>query len=300
MNKDKKKKEKKIEGLRNQERIAVLLILWRLPEFFTSLIAACASGSVVVWLEFIECASILIPGIILAVLSRKLNRNLKYVFNYGTGKVEAITALCIEAFDIAGLFCVSFFAIKDIITAEKMGEFLGFALMLSIAGLFVDLIILVQQRKILSDSHSKMFHTALVSAQKEFFFDAASIITLFISMIFENTYWIRFFSPVVCLIMAVPFFIIVISHMKESVTELIDRTLDEETQLKIIKVLNEFYDSYEEFGDIRSRINGTEKYVDIEITFKDSISYGEVRDTAARIKERVQEELGDCSVNVVI
>ena len=295
MNHDEKKK-----GLRNQEKIAVLLILWRLPEFFTSLIAACASGSVIVWLEFIENASIMIPGIILAVLSRKLNKNLKYVFNYGTGKVEAITALCCEAFDIAGLFCVSFFALKAIILAEKMGHFLGFALIVSVAGLVVDLIILVQQKKILSDSHSKMFHTALVSAQKEFFFDAASIITLFISMIFEDTYWIRFFSPVLCLILVVPFFVIVIKHMKASVFELIDRTLDEETQLKIIKVLNEFYDDYEEFGDIRSRINGNDKYIDIEIKFKDSMGYGEVRNTVQKIRERVQEEIGDCIVNVDI
>ena len=295
MNHDDKKK-----GLRNQEKIALLLILWRLPEFFTSLIAACASGSVIVWLEFIENASIMIPGIILAVLSRKLNKNLKYVFNYGTGKVEAITALCCEAFDIAGLFCVSFFALKAIILAEEMGHFLGFALIVSVAGLVVDLIILIQQKKILSDSHSKMFHTALVSAQKEFFFDAASIITLFISMIFEDTYWIRFFSPVLCLILVVPFFVIVIKHMRASVFELIDRTLDEETQLKIIKVLNEFYNDYEEFGDIRSRINGNDKYIDIEIRFKDSMGYGEVRNTVQKIRDRVQEEIGDCIVNVDI
>ena len=86
--------------------------------------------------------------------------------------------------------------------------------------------------------------------------------------------------------------------MKESIFELIDRTLDEETQLKIIKVLNEFYDSYEEFGDIRSRINGNEKYIDIEIKFNDSMGYGEVRKIVQQIRERVQEVVGDCIVNV--
>ena len=290
----------KKKGLRNQQRIALLLILWRLPEFFTSFIAAIASGSVVVWLEFIENASILVPGIILAVLARKINRNLKYVFNYGTGKVEAITALCCEVFDIAGLFCVSFFAIKGLIKPEEEERFLGFALIVSIVGLIVDLIILRQQKKILSESHSKMFHTALVSAQKEFFFDAASIITLFITLIFEKTIWIKYFSPVVCLIIVIPFFMIVVKHMRESVSELIDRTLDEESQLKIIKVLNEFYDSYEELGDIRSRINGEEKYIEIELIFKPDMDYGNVQSIVGRIRERIQEEIGDSTVNVVI
>ena len=295
MDHDSKKTE-----LRNQQRIALLLILWRLPEFFTSFIAASASGSVVVWLEFIENASILIPGIILLVLSGKLSRNLKYVFNYGTGKVEAITALCCEIFDIAGLFCVSFFAIKGLFVPEEDEKYLGFALAVSIAGLLIDLIILQQQKKILSGSHSKMFHTALVSAQKEFFFDAASIITLVITLVFEGTLWIRYFSPVVCLIIVVPFFIIVMKHLRESVSELVDRTLDEESQLKIIKVLNEFYDSYEEFGEVRSRINGEEKYIDIELTFKADMKYQDVKTAAAKIEERIREELGDCNINIVI
>lgn len=295
MDHDSKKTE-----LRNQQRIALLLILWRLPEFFTSFIAASASGSVVVWLEFIENASILIPGIILLVLSGKLSRNLKYVFNYGTGKVEAITALCCEIFDIAGLFCVSFFAIKGLFAPEEDEKYLGLALAVSIAGLLIDLIILRQQKKILSGSHSKMFHTAFVSAQKEFFFDAASIITLVISLIFEGTLWIRYFSPVVCLIIVVPFFTIVMKHLRESVSELVDRTLDEESQLKIIKVLNEFYDSYEEFGEVRSRINGEEKYIDIELTFKADMKYQDVKTAAAKIEERIREELGDCHINVVI
>ena len=290
----------KKKGLRNQQRIAFLLILWRLPEFFTSFIAACASGSAVVWLEFIENASILVPGIILAVLARKMNRNLKYVFNYGTGKVEAITALCCEVFDIAGLFCISFFAIKSLFKPEEEERFLGFALIVSILGLLVDLIILRQQKKILSESHSKMFHTALVSAQKEFFFDAASIATLLITIVFEKTSWINYFSPIVCLVIVVPFFTIVIKHLRESLSELIDRTLDEESQLKILKVLNEFYDSYEELGDIKSRINGEEKYIELELVFKPDLSYGEIKDISFKIKERIQKELGESVVNVVI
>lgn len=295
MNRDSKKTE-----LRNQQRIALLLILWRLPEFFTSFIAACASGSVVVWLEFIENASILIPGIILLILSGKLSRNLKYVFNYGTGKVEAITALCCEIFDIAGLFCVSFFAIKGLFVPEENESLLGFALIVSVIGLMIDLIILRQQKKILSGSESKMFHTALVSAQKEFFFDTASIITLVISLVFEGTGWIRYFSPIVCLIIVVPFFTIVIKHMRESVSELIDTTLDEEDQLKIIKILNEFYDSYEELGEVRSRINGEEKHIDIELVFKDGMEYQDVRAVATKIKKRVREELGDSHINIII
>ncbi len=283
-----------------QQKIALLLVLWRLPEFITSFIAATASGSTVVWLEFIENASILIPGVMLLILAGKLNRNLKYMFNYGTGKVEAITALSIEIFDIAGRFCVTFFAVKALIKTSEEEHNLEFALLVSIIGLLIDLLILNKQKKVLEGSHSKMFHTAYVSAQKEFFFDAASIVTLLVTIAFKNSSWIRYFSPVVCLIIVVPFFFIVIHHLKESLEELIDRTLDEESQLKIIKVLNEFFDCYEEFGAIRSRISGGEKYIDIELAFNADMEYRKVQETAKKIRERIQEELGQSRVNLIV
>ena len=84
---------KRSEALTEQYKVAVLLVVWKIPAFTTSFLATCASRSMVLWLEFIENASIFIPGIILLILSRKLNKNLKFRYNYGTEKVEAITAL---------------------------------------------------------------------------------------------------------------------------------------------------------------------------------------------------------------
>lgn len=290
----------KAKRLGQQRKIALLLILWRLPEFVTSLIAACASGSAVVWLEFVECASIVLPGAILAVLAGKLNRNLKYVFNYGTGKVEAITALSCEMFDVAGILCLMFFSVRSLIVHEEETGNMRFALAVSIFGLIVDIFILLRQKKILEESHSKMYHTAYVSAQKEFAFDAASIITLIISIIFEGTVWIRYFSPVVCIIIAIPLSMLVFGHLRESVEELIDKTLDEEHQLRIIKVINENFDKFEELGAVKSRITGQEKYIDIEMKFDEDMKYSEVREVAEKISRRISEEIGHSNVNIVV
>lgn len=286
--------------LDQQRNIAILLIIWRLPEFVTSFIAACTSGSAVVWLEFVECASIVLPGAILAVLSGKLNRNLKYVFNYGTGKVEAITALSCEMFDVAGILCLLFFSIRSLIIHDEELGSMRFALAISILGLIIDIIILLRQKKILEESHSKMFHTAYVSAQKEFLFDAASIITLIITIIFEKMPWIHYFSPIVCILIAIPFSGIVLHHLRESVEELIDRTLDEESQLKIIKVINEYFDKFEELGAVKSRITGQEKYIDIEMKFHEDMPYSEVRETAEAISKRITEEMEHSKVNILI
>ena len=110
---------KRSEALTEQYKVAVLLVVWKIPAFTTSFLAACASRSMVLWLEFIENASIFIPGIILLILSRKLNKNLKFRYNYGTEKVEAITALSCEMFDLAGLFCIVLFAVRNLIKGSE-------------------------------------------------------------------------------------------------------------------------------------------------------------------------------------
>ncbi len=286
--------------LSTQEKIAYILVAWRIPGAIMAFLAAIVSDSVVLWLEFVENISILIPGIILVVLSRKLGKNLKYRFNYGTGKVEAIAAFGCEMFDIAGLLCITFFAVRRLFSPEHKYSFMGLALCISILGLLIDIFILYKEKKINEKEHSRLFHTAYISSQKEFAFDGISISTLVVSIIFREYAWSVYISPIVCIIAAIPFVIIVFKNLVASVSELMDQTLDEESQLKIIKVLNEYYDSYEEFGEIRSRITGKFKQIDIDIKFRPDFTYDQVSGISKKIIKRIEEEMGECKVNVVI
>ncbi len=286
--------------LAEQKKVAILLIIYRIPEFVTSFIAAAASGSMVVWLEFIENASILIPGIIIVILSGKLSQNLKFTFNYGTGKVEAISALSCEMFDLAGIFCVVFFAIRKIIMPDIEEDFLAFALVVSIIGLLIDIFIYYKEKSLVEKEHSRMIHSAFVAARNEFVFDAISIVTLIIGIIFEKTSWIRYFSPIVCVVVSLPLAYIVVHHLTDAIRELSDLTLDEESQLKILKALNEFYEYYDELGEIKSRISGNDQYVDIELCFKQDMPFREVSKVSEDIRKRVSDEIGGGIVNVVI
>ena len=141
----------KKEVMREERRLAFLMIAWRMPEIFTSLAAAVASASMAVWLEFVENVSVMIPAILLAVLSGKLRHNLKYSYNYGTGKLEAITAFACEIFDLTGLFCILFFSIRQFFRPSGEEKKLVFALCMSLVGLGIDVFLLLRQRQLLHD-----------------------------------------------------------------------------------------------------------------------------------------------------
>jgi divalent metal cation (Fe/Co/Zn/Cd) transporter len=282
-----------------QHKLAVLLVLWRIPGVITSFLAAIASNSMIVWMEFVENVSIVAPGILLLIISAKLMKNLKFMFNYGIGKIEAITALTCEIFDLAGLGCVLLFAVRKLIYPGGERN-LELALIISAVGLLIDLFILYREKLLTEKDHSRIVHTAFLSAKKEFVFDFITIFTLIIGIIFHNTRWIVYFSPIVCIILIVPFSLEIGHHLSSAVQELIDLTLDEESQLLIIKVLNEFYDSYELLGDIKSRVNGNYKNIDISLQFNPDMTYKEIRDVSTKIKKRIDEEIGNCNVNINI
>ena len=291
---------KKTALFNEQYKITSLMVLWRIPTFITSFVAACASSSIVIWLEFLENASIILPGVLLLIFTRKLNKNLKFKYNYGTDKVESVTALCCEMFDLSGLFCISIFAVRNIIKGSEKGDFLLFALVVSILGLLIDTVVVAKEKKLVETSHSRLLHTAYVSAEKEFVFDVISILTLIIDMIFAETVWISYLAPVVTLFMTLPFSAILVRQIKKALAELTDLTLDEGNQVKILKILSEFYESYDQLGEVRSRKTSECMYVDIELSFPDEMNYARIKETVSGMKERLTEELGKCVINVII
>ena len=291
---------KEINVYKDQSRLSILLILWRLPGFAIAFAAALASESIVVWLDVVETASVLIPGFLLMYISISLKKDLKYRFNYGTGKIEAITAMSCEIFDVAGLSCAVYFAIKEIIHPNQSEKYVAGVFFILLAGVIIDSFLLYKQKKLYETVENRMLHTALLSAQKEFIFDLIALVTLFLSFLFRKNTYIAYFSPVVCLVIAIPLIVVLLRHLSSAIMELSDVTLDEEYQMKILKMLTEFYLEYDELGEVRSRKSGDKIFVDIEMSFPRDKSYGEIIDICQKIKSRMCELLGDCQTEIII
>ena len=76
-----------------------------------------------------------------------------------------------------------------------------------------------------------------------------------------------YISPVLSLGIAIYMIVLCLRHIRRAVSELSDKTLPEEEQLKILKVLTRHDKEYSSFGGIKSRYNGASVTVDISVTF---------------------------------
>ena len=70
-----------------QMRMSLMAFLIELPNFIAMAVSAVVSSSVLVWTDLMDSLGNVLGTGIVALLSRKLSRNLKYEYNYGIGKL---------------------------------------------------------------------------------------------------------------------------------------------------------------------------------------------------------------------
>lgn len=174
-----------------------------MPNFVAVTVSAIVSVSLIVWMDFVDSFCNVVNSGFVALLSRKLRRNLKYEYNYGVGKIEAISSLACDGILICWLF-------RDV-----------------------------------------------------------------------RAVW--YFSPVICILLSVWFFIGAIQRIRESVRMLTDRTLPEEEQMKIMSVLSGFHERYEEFEFLSTRMSGNTAYIDLKLSFKSDTHTGKLENLSGRV-----------------
>lgn len=285
---------------KNQQRVSFLNFIAELPNFVAVLASAIVSGSLLVWMDFIDSLCNVIDAGFVALLSRKLKRDLKYEYNYGIGKIEAISSLCCEGILICGLLIMLISSINDMINPKQPSVLLIYVVVLKVINVIFDTFFLKEQYKIKKDGGSELTIAKYYSALKCFAFDTVALVSILICWIFRGYRAAWYFSPVICIILACFFFVTAVLRVRKSVSVLTDRTLPEKEQLKILNVLLKFNDRYEEFDFLSSRMSGETVYVDLRIKFRDETTYAQLKEFCREISCEMEKQIKNSRVSIVI
>mgnify|MGYP000686870352 CR=1 FL=1 len=83
------------------------------------------------------------------------------------------------------------------------------------------------------------------------------------------------------------------------VGDLSDKTLEETSQLVVLRELAVFFDDYEQIHGIRSRRSGNVVYLEVFLEFRAELPFGTVQETMDRIRTRLETHIGNSRVLVV-
>ena len=283
-----------------QKKLTITQFFLELPNFIAVLISAIVSNSLIVWLDFIDSlGGIFGEGVVMAQ-SRKLSKDLKFKYNYGVGKIEALTTILCEGISIGGLLCIIVISISEIINPSKPSDLIIYVVILKVVNVLLDLFFVYKQRKIKKESTSKIIEREYSSNLGSLAFDVSALLSLLVIWIFRESMFSWYIAPVLSLVIALVFGYFCIKHIKSAIDELSDKTLPEDIQFKILKILARHEQEYEYFDNVKSRYNGSQIIIDIVICFFDDTSYKQITQFHQTLQSELAEALGECVVSLII
>jgi cation diffusion facilitator family transporter len=275
--------------------LVIDLILW-IPD----IVAAILSGSIVLFADAIKCANEILATFFAYLTIRKMAKGGAGTYDYGMGKFETVTSVITGGVMFVSLALVFFVALYRIAVPESIvheGAYLGIFLM--IIGVCMNSWLWLKNYRInvkepspIMDSQWRLFRTKAFS-------DFSVLVSLIASLAFSHYAWSFYIDPLASFVIAGFLFFSGYRVITTSLPDLLDKTLDEELQIVIVRHLAEFFHDYTALHGVRSRRSGSNVYIEIFLEFDGDKRMCEVQESINRIKTMLEANIPKSSVSIV-
>ena len=286
-------------GYEKQQNLSIAQLLAELPNFVAVVVSAILSKNLLVYIDLLDSSMYLISLGLIIFLSRKLRKDLRYEYNYGVGKIEAISSLLCDSMGFLGLLITLGFSVQAIIIPEQPSELVIAVVGLKIINVAFDTAFFVKQRKITKIHNSAISKSNYAEALSALLFDSVALISLFAMWLLRANSIGGYIAPVVSIFVAIYLMVGYTKRIRQSVIELTDKTLPEEQQMKILAVLTRYYSSYSQFHSINSQKSGDITRIDIHLSFEKGTSVDEVISLKKKMQDELNQIFENCSVNII-
>ena len=287
-------------GYKQQQNLSIAQILAELPSFVAVLVSAILSRNLLVFIDLFDSFMYLISLSLIVILSKKLTKDLRYEYNYGVGKIEAISSLLCDGIAFFGLLIALGLSVHEIISPEQPSDLVIAVVGLKVVNVIFDTIFYVKQRKITKIHNSAISKANYAEALSALLFDSVALVSLFVMWLLRDNTIGRYISPVVSIFVAIYLMFGYVKRIRQSLTELTDKTLPEEDQMKILNILTRYYDSYSQFYSINSHKSGEVTRIDIHISFEKNTTFEEILTLKKQMQDEFDSQFTNCIVNIIV
>ena len=287
-------------GYKQQQNLSIAQILAEVPSFVAVLVSAILSRNLLVFIDLFDSFMYLISLSLVVVLSKKLTKDLRYEYNYGVGKVEAISSLLCDGIAFVGLLFALGLSVHKIIFPEQPSDLVIAVVGLKVINVSFDIAFFVKQRKITKTHNSAISKANYAEALSALLFDSVALVSLFAMWLLRDNPIGVYISPVVSIFVAIYLMFGYVKRTRQSLIELTDKTLPEEEQMKILNILTRHYNSYSQFHSINSHKSGDTTRIDIHLSFEQDTTFEEILTLKKQMQEELDSLFGNCIVNIVV
>ncbi len=271
-----------------------------LPGFILLVVSFVQTRTALVLTDSIDVGGNLLKNMLILFISIYLQRNQKYSFNFGVGKIEACSTLVCDLIMVFSLLVSIVLAIRDFLAPHAPGSFLVYVVLLKAVNVACDLFMTWREWRLTKTSDSLVFKTKLASEISNAVSDSVTLISLLLMNFVSNARWTWYISPVVAILMGIYLIYMTIGRMKEALKIILDKTADEEEQMIIMRSLSSVFDEYEDFRELRTRTSGGTLFVELNLGFNADTSYEQLQALSDRVYAELSKKIPKCNVSLII
>ena len=227
-----------------QTKLSLLQCLSELPNFTASLVSAILSQSILVYVDALDSFGYILRNAMVSILSKKLSKDLRFKYNYGIGKIEAISSILCDGIVFFGFFISICISIYSIIYPSQASDLLIIVVAFKLFAVVLDIIFFIKQHKIIKMHKSAISETNYAAVKAALLSDCITLGSVLLIWLLRNNTIGLYITPVISIILAIYLMIGCVKRTKVALEELTDKTLPEEIQMKILNILNMFYNDY--------------------------------------------------------
>ena len=221
-------------GYKQQQNLSIAQLLAEMPNFMAVLVSAILSRNLLVYIDLLDSSMYLVSLVLIVILSKKLTKDLRYEYNYGVGKIEAIASLLCNSMGFLGLLITLGFSVQSIIVPKQPSDLVIAVVGLKIINVCFDTAFFVKQHKITKIHNSAISKSNYAEALSALLFDSVALVSLFAIWLLRANSIGGYIAPVVSIFVAIYLMIGYVKRIRQSLNELTDKTLPEEEQMKAV------------------------------------------------------------------
>ena len=288
-------------GYEQQQNLSFAQIFAEVPSFVAVLVSAILSRNLLVYIDLLDSSMYLVSLVLIVILSKKMTKDLRYEYNYGVGKIEAIASLLCDSMGFLGLLITLGFSVQAIILPEQPSELVLAVVGLKIINVAFDTAFFVKQHKITKIHNSAISKSNYAEALSALLFDSVALVSLFAMWLLRANPIGGYIAPVVSIFVAIYLMFGYVKRIRQSLTELTDKTLPEEDQMKILNILTRYYSSYSQFHSINSHKSGDVVLIDLHLSFEKHTTVEDVVNLKKQMQQEFDNQLGgNCITNIIV
>jgi len=291
---------KENDAYKSQQRVSVITIISELPNVLILAVVTFLSGSVIMALDTFESLANVVQSTLTYKLSKKMQGDASFKYDYGMGKIDAFGSLVSATILFLGLAAILAGSINALINPTGPSDLLFYAIIIKIINVAIDVYLVYKQNKVVKMSDSPMVKSALIFLKKDLLTDIVVLVTVVVAYIFRDYQIIVYFEPVVCILSVIYVAYLNIKQVKRATSDLLDKTLDEETQMQIVKCVSVILDDVKGFEGVQTRKSGNTVFIDLLVSFDDTSQYKDIFDVYKKFEAEIKTVLPGSVVSLII